>query len=32
MTKLPRLTGKKLLRLLEKEGFIVKRMKAVIIF
>ena len=27
MTKLPRLTGRKLLRLLEKEGFIVKRIK-----
>ncbi len=27
MTKLPRLSGKKLLKLLEKEGFIVKRIK-----
>ena len=27
MTKLPRLSGEKLLKLLEKEGFIVKRIK-----
>jgi len=27
MTKLARLSGKKLLRLLEKEGFVVKRIK-----